>query len=159
MGSGLFRSYLWGMETCMKGYQLESLLSFRSYLWGMETSSSNTIRSATNSFRSYLWGMETSIGHPLIFISNKYSDPTYEAWKLSWLSFLRDYERNSDPTYEAWKPQYWLDNMRGNRKFRSYLWGMETWNPLLQPFFCQHIPILPMRHGNSKSTLCQRGPS
>ena len=53
------------------------------------------------------------------------SDPTYEAWKPSWLFPRFWFVSHSDPTYEAWK--------RGKHIPRGAY---------------EHTPILPMRHGN-----------
>ena len=124
----IFRSYLWGMETFFlvvgngKYFKL-----FRSYLWGMETpiklmrlrsvweipilpmrhgnyNITLSSKPALNAFRSYLWGMETRrFGH-WQQESPWHSDPTYEAWKLTYIKLIQC--RNlchSDPTYEAWK--------------------------------------------------------
>ena len=120
--------------------------SFRSYLWGMETTLRGIGKMSTRWFRSYLWGMETK---PQIIIRRKipYSDPTYEAWKLDSANSVCVNHYDSDPTYEAWKPPYlrgnwvwwwipilpmrhgnfsWLFETNCYIGFRSYLWGMET---------------------------------
>ena len=61
----------------------------------------------------------------IIIVVNIYSDPTYEAWKLTDNIDKVELDHDSDPTYEAWK----LHIPSG------------TIN-------CFRIPILPMRHGN-----------
>ena len=54
------------------------------------------------------------------------SDPTYEAWKQSWIREEVWSDPYSDPTYEAWK----LSLRKDGYSLREI------------------IPILPMRHGN-----------
>ncbi len=98
-------------------------------------------------FRSYLWGMETAIWQ-WDFKTRFYSDPTYEAWKPKFSSNLA----------KNWKIPI-LPMRHGNFKllklvplllvkFRSYLWGMETFFERRLSFKGVFIPILPMRHGN-----------
>ena len=61
------------------------------------------------------------------YIKVKYSDPTYEAWKLAlYIPGIICLCNNSDPTYEAWKPGCLNIHLTA----------------------CFTIPILPMRHGN-----------
>ena len=70
--------------------------------------------------------METSATATLPKYRSDSSDPTYEAWKLSFifLSYIF-YLLCSDPTYEAWKPKY-----------------------LVSLSLIEGVPILPTRHGN-----------
>ena len=61
------------------------------------------------------------------FIFN--SDPTYEAWKRTLVTNCSLACSYSDPTYEAWKLQSVYHGLQPVSTFRSYLRGMETWDP------------------------------
>ena len=62
------------------------------------------------------------------------SDPTYEAWKHLWSKNPGNIKIDSDPTYEAWKQTSDSPLNAACMAFRSYLWGMETFDfrPLLR---------------------------
>ena len=55
-----------------------------------------------------------------------------------------------DPTYEAWKQKFEKLSSQLMGKFRSYLWGMETFVSRLHSAPPLYVSILPMRHGNSE---------
>ncbi len=59
---------------------------------------------------------------PIVFLSESYSDPTYEAWKqLSIITPPEDQLKHSDPTYEAWKRRGFVYLSKPVHVFRSYL--------------------------------------
>ena len=119
-----FRSYLWGMETWPRiffsfdfapipilpmrhGNAKEIILQYLNThipILPMRhgNSSANIDFRVESVFRSYLWGMET-LQLPHLQLLYLYSDPTYEAWKLTKLLNFSVLSIYSDPTYEAWK--------------------------------------------------------
>ena len=121
---------------------------FLSYLRGMETIPNVVPFSIAPSFLSYQWGngnryRKVTLGYPGIC-----SYPTYEEWKLRWLSIYSFFLLfRSYPTYENGNGIIVTSILYIFVMFLSYLWGMKPPDNIDLSLNI-YVLILPMRNGN-----------
>ena len=124
----------------------------------METVQNKDIWNLYSLFRSYLWGMETIVNTDVDreYFLVSILPMRHGNWKCPYLSVWEDRIVSILPMRHGnlERERYFDDYMK---KFRSYLWGMET----LILFFFSRFPllvsILPMRHGNPFSYNMKKG--
>ena len=100
----LFRSYLWGIETLLKGHRRQTFKAFRSYLWGIETRGTS----------KYIF---CELFVQILPMRDWNTALGGGSWCLIW---------RSDLTYEGLKRRRTRRQNRCRTAFRSYLWGIET---------------------------------
>ena len=143
-----FRSYLRGMETSEVLYEFDEPVGSDPTYEAWKPGKITFVCWKKFVFRSYLRGMETipqklfnNPHFPVPILPTRHgnfgaglldwtvdfgSDPTYEAWKPTYLSSIFGNLSCSDPTYEAWKLLGLGLGFGALAPFRSYLRGMET---------------------------------